>query len=77
LGISFEETLCLLEVIYSFLVTKRTSPRDLKEARDRNPVMSEKDFLANFGHYGLGTGIVAKFVDSKLTYLAVSKVEST
>jgi len=37
--------------------------------------MSEKDFLANFGHDDLGTG-VARFVDSKLSYLDVSKVES-
>jgi hypothetical protein len=37
--------------------------------------LSEKGFLANFGHYDLGTG-VARFVDSKLSYLAVSKVES-
>jgi hypothetical protein len=65
------------DFIYSFVVTTRTSPKDLKQARDRNPAMSEKAFLANFGHYDLGTGIMAKFVDSKLIYLAVSKVEST
>jgi len=34
------------DFIYSFLVTKKTSPNDLKEARDGNPAMSEKDFLA-------------------------------
>jgi hypothetical protein len=62
---------------YSFLVRKKTSPKDLKEARERNPDMSEKDFQANYGYYDLGTGAVAKFVNSKLTYLGVSNVEST
>jgi hypothetical protein len=64
------------ELVYSFSIRKKTSPQDLKEARERNPEMSEKDFQENFGHYDLGTGIDAKFVASKLTYLAVSKVES-
>jgi hypothetical protein len=64
------------ELVYSFLVRKKTSPKDLKEARERNPEMNEKDFQANYGYYDLGTGVVAKFVDSKLTYLAVSKSET-
>ncbi len=64
------------ELVYSFLIRKKTSPKDLKDARERNPEMSEKDFQANYGYYDLGTGVVAKFSDSKLTYLAVSKVES-
>jgi hypothetical protein len=29
-----------------------------------------------YGHYNLGASVMAKFKDSKLTYLAVSKVES-
>jgi hypothetical protein len=64
------------ELVYSFLIRKKTNPQDLKEARERNPAMSEKDFQANYGYYDLGTGVVARFLDSKLTYLAVSKVES-
>jgi hypothetical protein len=64
------------ELVYSFLIRKKTSPKDLKEARERNPEMSEKDFQSNYAYYDLGTGVVAKFLDSKLTYLAVSKVES-
>jgi len=64
------------ELVYSFSIRKKTSAKDLEEARERNPEMSEKEFQANYGHYDLGTGIVAKFVDSKLTYLAVSKVET-
>lgn len=64
------------ELLYSFLVTKETSPQDLKQARERNPQMSEEDFKANYGSYDLGTGVLPKFKDSKLTYLAVSKVEA-
>lgn len=64
------------DLLYSFLITKETSPKDLKEARERNAEMSEKDFQANYGRYDLSTGVLAKFKDSKLTYLAVSKVES-
>ena len=64
------------ELLYSFLVTKKTSPKDLKQARERNPQMSEEDFQANYGSYDLGTGVLAKFKDSKLTYLAVSRVET-
>jgi len=38
--------------------------------------MSGKDFEETYSHYYLGAGVVAKFKNSKLTYLAVSKVES-
>ena len=58
------------------MVKKKTSPEDLKQARIRYPQMSEEEFQANYGSYYLGTGVLAKFKDSKLTYLAVSKVET-
>ena len=64
------------ELVYYLLVKKKTSPQDLKEARERYPDMSDKDFQESFGYYDLGTGVVAKFRNSKLIYLAVSKVES-
>ena len=64
------------ELIYSFLVKKKTSAEDLKEARRLHPEMNEKDFLENYGTYDLGEEIRAKFVDSKLVYLAVLKVET-
>jgi hypothetical protein len=64
------------ELVYSFSVKKKTSPQDLKEAKQRHPEMSDKDFQETYGYYNLGAGIHAKFVDSKLAYLAVSKVES-
>lgn len=64
------------ELVYSFSVRKKASPEDLREARQRNPEMSDKDFEETYSHYYLGAGVVAKFKNSKLTYLAVSKVES-
>jgi hypothetical protein len=62
-------------LVYSFLTRRKTSPEDLKEARQRNPDMSEKDFHANYDYYDLGTGVEARFTSSKLSYLAISKVE--
>ncbi|HYK39291.1 MAG TPA: hypothetical protein VEU98_04665 [Candidatus Eremiobacteraceae bacterium] len=64
------------ELLYSFLVRKKTSAQDLKEARERNPDMNDRDFQENFGYYNLGARVTAKFVNSRLAYLAVSKVES-
>lgn len=64
------------QLVYSFSTRKKASIEDLKEARERNPDMNEKDFQANYGYYDLGTGVEAKFANSKLIYLAVSKVES-
>lgn len=64
------------ELVYSFSVRKKRSPEYLKEAREHNPDMSEKDFQEMYGSYSLNAGIRAKFVKAKLTYLAVSKAES-
>lgn len=64
------------ELIYSFSVKKRTDSEDLKEARQRHPEMSDGDFQETYGFYNFAGMIVLRFVDSKLTYLAVSKVES-
>jgi hypothetical protein len=63
------------EFIYSFSVRKKTSAEDLKQARQHNPDLSEKDFQENYGFYDLNAGICARFEHSKLTYLAVSKSE--
>ena len=65
------------QMIYSFSVKKRTSPQDLADARRRNPEMSEKQIQDDFGAYYLGAFVLAKFEAGKLTYLAVSKGEST
>jgi hypothetical protein len=41
------------------------------------PNLSEKEFHADFDFYDLTKCVVAKFSDSKLTYLGVSKSETT
>ena len=64
------------ELIYSFSVQKKTSAEDLKQARQNNPDLSEKDLQKNYGSYDLNAGICARFEHSKLTYLAVSKSET-
>lgn len=64
------------ELVYSFLIRKKTRPEDLKAAKQRDPQMSDKEFEETYAYYNLGAGLVAKFKNSKLTYLAVSKVES-
>lgn len=64
-------------LIWSFSVKKKTTPEDLKEARRHNPQMSDEDFHANYDFYDLGVGIDARFVHSRLVYLAISKAETT
>ena len=65
------------ELIYSFSVRKTTSSKDLAEARRQHPEMAEKDLEDNYGSYYLGASIRAKFTGTRLTYLAVSKLETT
>jgi len=64
------------ELVYSFLVKKKTRPEDINAAKQRYPQMSDKEIEESYGYYNLGAGLVAKFKNSKLVYLAVSKVES-
>jgi hypothetical protein len=65
------------EIVYSFSVRKTTSSKDLAEARRQHPEMTEKELEDNYGFYYLGADIHAKFTGTKLTYLAVSKAETT
>jgi len=64
------------ELVYSFLVKKKTRPQDINAAKQRDPQMSDKELEETYGYYNLGAGLVAKFKNSRLIYLAVSKVES-
>ena len=67
------------DFIYSFLVTKKTSPNDLKQARDRNPAMREKDFLATSVTTTLEPGLWLSLWTSSLptsAYLKSSPPES-
>jgi hypothetical protein len=64
------------ELTYFFSIKKKASAGDLRQARQQNPGMSEKDLQENYGFYDLNAAICARFTQSKLTYLAVSKSET-
>jgi len=59
------------EMQYSFEVRERMTSEEIKRARQQNPNASEQDFK-----YFIGVSIEARFVDSKLNYLAVSRTVS-
>ena len=63
------------EIMYSFAVTKKSSPDDLKSLQKQHPELTLKEVQEHYGEYDLAEGIHARFVDSKLIYLAVSRVE--
>lgn len=65
------------ELIYALHVQKKTSAEDFDRARANNPNMTDADLHANFDFYDLSVGIVAKFTNGKLTFLSVSKSETT
>lgn len=64
------------ELVYSFLLRKKTRPEKRQALRQQEPQMSEKEFEETYGYFNLGASLVAKFKSSKLTYLAIYKVES-
>jgi hypothetical protein len=64
------------ELLYSFMLQKINSPKDLVEARRNHPEMTDKDFHENYDFYSLGVGIDTKFTAGKLTYLSVLKSET-
>jgi hypothetical protein len=65
------------ELLYSLHAKKKNSPEDLRRARQANPNMSDTEFHENYDFYDLGVGILARFTNSRLTYLSVSKSETT
>jgi len=65
------------ELVYSLHAKKKKSAEDLRMARKNNPNMSDADFHSNFDFYDLGVGIDVKFSGGQLTFLAISKSETT
>lgn len=61
------------ELGYAVHTRKKTSAAELKEWRKQQPELSDKEFKANYEFYDLSVGIVLKFVNSKLTYISISK----
>jgi hypothetical protein len=64
------------ELSYYLHTRKKTSHADLKRLRQEHREMSDKEFGGNYGFYDLSAEIVLKFKNSKLAYLAVSKIET-
>ena len=61
--------------VYFRQIKKRASAVDLKELRQRYPNLSDQEFHENYDFYYLTAYIGAKFSDSKLVYLGISKSE--
>lgn len=59
--------------IWSFGVEKKSTAKDLERLRKQHPDPSDEDFHRDYDFFDLGANIEAKFSDSKLTYLAVSR----
>ncbi len=64
------------QLSYSLHVKKKTSPEDLEKIRSSYPKLSDQEFHDNYDYYDLSANVNAKFVDSRLTYLAISKLET-
>jgi hypothetical protein len=64
------------KLIYFREVKKKTSTSELAKLRSEHSQMSEKDFQESYDSYYLDIYIEARFINSKLTYLAISKAES-
>ena len=64
------------KLIYVRDVKKQTSPTELARLRTQNSKLSEKDFHETYDSYYLSIYIEARFLNSKLTYLAISKAET-
>jgi hypothetical protein len=61
---------------YDLQVRKRTTADDLAKMRAQHPKMSGKELNDSYGFYYVTSTVVAKFKDSKLTYLDVGRYES-
>jgi len=64
------------KLVYWNHLRKKTSAENLNKRRKQNPDMSDKDFHENYDYYDLTTYIEARFANSRLSYLAVSKSET-
>jgi hypothetical protein len=64
------------KIVYSYAVQKKTPDKDLDKLRQQHPELSEEELHRNYEFYSLGVYMEARFTQSKLTYLAVSKTEA-
>ncbi len=64
------------KLVYVYEVKRRSTARDLERARQAHPNISDKELHESFDFYYFDSYIEARFVDSMLTYLAVTKSET-
>jgi hypothetical protein len=64
------------KLTYSFGIEKKSSAEDLDNQRRHHPELSEEDVRRNFESYYLSVYIEARFSQSSLVYLAISKGET-
>ncbi len=64
------------KLIYSYGIEKKSSAEDLDNQRRQHPELSEEDVRRNFESYYLSVYIEARFSQSSLVYLALSKGET-
>ncbi len=64
------------KLIYSFGVEKKSSAADFENLKPRSPGLSDEELHKEYEFYTLGVDIEARFSNSKLTYLLVSKIEA-
>ena len=64
-------------IVYSREVRRKTTPREFEQMRKDYPrVLRDEEAHAQFDFFDVGMYIEAKFVNSKLNYLAVSREET-
>jgi hypothetical protein len=82
LGQSYSDVLAILgkpsvqendKLTYSFHSVRKTSPEDFATWLKANPLLSEEELHKTYGSYDFEPSIEARFLDSKLIYLAVLK----
>jgi hypothetical protein len=64
------------KLVYVYEVKRRTKTSDLEKMRRADPKLSDKDLHESFDFTYFIAYIEARFVDSKLSYLAVTKSET-
>jgi hypothetical protein len=64
------------KLVYSYEVEKHSTADELRKLRQQHPKMSDEDLRRNYASYTLSVYIEARFSQSKLIYLAVSKAET-
>jgi hypothetical protein len=63
-------------IVYSLDFEKKTPDTDFESLRKQNPQLSQEELHRGYDYYTLGVYVEARFLSSKLVYLAISRTES-